>query len=190
MENFDKRKLIILGGIFLIIIIFNIYRNTTSHQFKRYISNRGFVLEEDKIFYYKQISDTTREQYKKDKANNISSSYDYLYLDIYNNKLFEEINEYNDNYETSLNINYKFSTRKTDFIYRINYNNSTNTIFKGEYDEVNDDYYCEKEFSHNVDLSDDEDDFCENASYYVESFKKLKSIIFRNDKMVKYLERE
>ena len=190
MENQYKNKLIVIGIIFLVIIIFNIYRNTTPHQFKKYISNRGFVLEEDRTFYYKQISDTTIKQYKKDKANNVYSTYDYLYLDLYTNKLSEEINEYNDNYETSLNINYKFSTKKTDFIYRINYNNSVNAMFKGEYNEEDNNFYCKKEFAQNIDLSDNTDDFCENASYYVRSFKKLRNTIFRSDKMVKYLERK
>lgn len=190
LDTFDKKGLFIIFVFVLVVIIFNIYRNTPSYRFKRYILNRGFILEEDKTFYYKQISSTTKEQYKGNKANNVYSSYDYLYLDLYDKKLFEEVNEYNDKYESSLNINYKFSNKKIDFIYRINYNNNVNVIFKGKYNEDDDDFVCEKEFAHNIDLSDNEDDFCENASYYVKSFKILKNTIFKDKKIIKYLEKK
>ena len=187
MENKDKKRIIILIAAFLIIISFNIYRNLPTNQIKRYISNRGFALEEDKTFYYKKISNKTKEEYEQDKANNISSNYDYLYFDIYNNILKEEINEYNDKYETSLNMNYNFSNHKLDFIYRTDYNNSKNIIFKGEYNEASEEYTCKKEFS-NIDINNNKEDFCDNASYYVESFIEIKNKIFKNKKIIKYLE--
>ena len=189
MENIDKKKIIILVLGFMIIIAFNIYRNIPSIKLKEYISNRGFILEDDETFYYRKISNNTKEKYEEDKKNNINSNYDYLYFDIYNNKLNEEINEYNDKYETSLNINYSFPTNNLEFIYRIHFDNKTNIIFKGKYDEQEANYICEKEFSNEKIEDNIQKDFCENASYYVDSFVEIKNKIFQNKKIVKYLEK-
>ena len=132
MEKKDKRRVIICLIIAIIIIIFTIYNNNPNNKIKHYIKNREFKLEQDEVLYYKQISNNTIDKYNQDKEKGIKTNYDYLYFDIYNYKLSEIINEYEDNYESSININYKFKTDTINYIYRINYN-KTNIIFKGKY---------------------------------------------------------
>ena len=187
MEKKDKRRLIICLIIAIIIIIFTIYNNNPNIKIKHYIKNREFKLDQDKTLYYKQISNNTIDKYNRDKEKGIKTNYDYLYFDIYNYKLSEIISEYEANYESSININYKFKTDTINYIYRINYN-KTNIIFEGKYIEKLNTFTCKKEFAHNIDL-EDETAFCNNMLIQSKKFIKIKDMLFTSNKINKILEK-
>ncbi len=184
MEDKDKKKLIVLVVILVIVVGFNIFSNSRN-GFDKFLANRGFYLDDDKAFYYKQISDTSISDYEEDKKNNVESSYDYMYFDKYSKKLSEVINEYYDKYESSLNLNYKFSSDKLNYVYRINYED-VNMIIKGSYDNNTDEFKCDREFFHSVNITDKQD-FCDNALYYIKSFYTIKDKIFTKEDVKKIL---
>lgn len=186
MEGKEKKLFIFLAILVAIVIGINMYTNSSKVKIRNYILSRGFVLEDDGTSYYKKISNNSISDYERDRDNNIKSNYDYLYFNQYNNRLSEVIYEYDDKYESSLDINYSFSTNKSDYIYRINYE-ETSFIIKGSYDEVTDELTCKKEVSYNIKL-DDKDDFCENVTLYMRSFYKLKDEIF-GESIKKYLQK-
>ena len=187
MDNKTIHKFILLLIISAILLAFNGYKNLPNVKLRKHIINRGFTLEPDQTFYYKKISDKSISEYEYDKTNNISSNYDYLYFDIYNKKLNEEINDYNDKYETSLNINYKFSNYKLNYYFRINYDNDKNIIFKGNYDEEKDVFTCKKLFAHNINIDENKKYFCGYVNGYVESFIIIKNKLFPERIVNKYL---
>lgn len=187
MEGNEKKWLIVLIIILSILFGINIYKNTPNFKIKKYLLNRGFYLEDDGTFYYKQLSENTISEYEDDRNKNKKSNYDYLYFNQYDRSLIEVINEYEDKYESSLNINYNFSNNKVKYTYRIDYE-KTNIIIKGTYDELSDELTCKKEYAHNINL-DDNKDFCDNASLYIRSFYEIKNKIFTNKKINKYLQK-
>ncbi|MBR3162270.1 MAG: hypothetical protein IKF19_06035 [Bacilli bacterium] len=187
MDNKTKKRIIIIIIAFIIIISFNIYIKSPSVRIKRYLINREFILEEDDTFYYKKLSNKSIEEYEEDKNNNISSSYDYLYFDIYNKVLSEEINDYIDQYETSININYSFPKEQINYYYRIDYNNNKSIILKGTYDETTKKFECKKEFAHNININDYKKMFCDYAKIYIESNIYIKNKLFNGPGIKKYL---
>ncbi len=187
MEEKTKRTIIIMIVISIILFIFNIYKNSPNVRIKEYLTNRSFVLEQDKTFYYKQLSDKSKRRYEEDKKNNNESSYDYLYFDTHNKNLNEEIVEYLNKYETSLNIKYSFSNNKLKYIYRINYSDRKSAILEGTYNEKNDIFTCNKSFNHNIDINKYKESFCDYTKGYIESFIQIKNKLFYKSFIDNYL---
>ena len=187
MEKKDKIRLIICIIIAIFIISFTIYHNKPNNKIKRYIINRDFRLDENNTFYYKQISSNTIYKYNSEKERGIKTNYDYLYFDIYNYKLSEIISEYEDNYESSININYLFKTDTINYTYRIN-SNKINMIFKGTYIDKKDKFTCKKEFAYNIGL-EEKAAICDTMLIQSKKFIKIKDMLFTNKKIQKILKK-
>ncbi len=173
----------------LVIVITTFVYNTLSSMQKNvqkkvenYVKYNGFKLDDDKVLYKKEI-ESMKAVYDVDKKNNVNTSYEALYFDVYSYNLIDNLSIYKDgvemNYIASKDwkedvINYTFTSYYLD----------SNIVVTGTYNE--NDFTCNIDYSHENTIYNTTD-FCEDIKYYSKNFDKLITKTFRSMKIINYM---
>ena len=163
MKKYIKYIIIIVIIVLGIIGINYLFKPSMDDQIKNYLVNLGYQKGEDENLYI-----------KNDKSFSLG---DYTFM-------MEKDDKVND-METSLNATYDYKKESIVYLYRVNYSNSVNVLFKGEYKDEK--FTCEKEFS-STELSDvSKNNICNLASTSVKLFELEAKTLFTKYKFVDYI---
>ena len=167
MKKYIKYIIIIVIIVLVIIGINYLLRPSMDKQIKDYLINMGYTKSEDENLYIKNTNNETKS----------FSLGDYTFM-IEKNDIVNEM-------ETSLNATYDYKKENIIYSYRVNYGNSVNVFFKGEYDGKN--FTCNKEFS-STELSDNsKNSICNLASTSIKLFELEAKTLFSKYKFVDYI---
>lgn len=185
--NKYKKFFYIIGIIYAItLVIFIINKNINKDNIiKDYILSKDFELEDDKIFYKKEISDITYDEYENNKINNINSTYKVLYFDIYTYSLNQHLYDYSNGIETYLTSIYDYRTNIINYTYTINYKTS-NIIFKGNFN--NNKLTCTNEYAFDAYI-DNKDFYCNLIEEYIKDFEDTSIDTITSTKILKYMKK-
>ena len=167
MKKYIKYGIILIIVILVIIGLNYLLKPSMDYQLKNYLINLGYQQAEDENLYIKNESKDTK----------LFSFGDYTYMLNKN----EEIN----GMQTSLNATYNFKDENIIYTYRVNYSNTVNVIFKGEYDGKN--FTCDKEFSSTELTIDNKNDICSLANTSIKLFELESKTLFTKYKFVDYI---
>ena len=166
----DKNKKIIMIVIIIMLVILLIIIpiiNKSSHRtksnFEDYIEKLGYVSDGGSSYYYKQISDTTLDEYFEKKENKEETYFETNYFNTLKYQFSKNKREYTNNIETTLNQIYDIKTDTMTYNYRLVIENSS-FIFSGDYkyDEKGIKFTCNKDYAYNFKMDDDDEETCEN----------------------------
>ena len=167
----DKKKKSIIMGIIIIIIlitlliiipIINKSSNRTKLSFEDYIEKLGYVSDGGSSYYYKQISDTTLDEYFDKKKSQEETDFETNYFNTLKYQFSKNKREYTKNIETTLNQIYDIKTDTMTYNYRLVIENSS-FIFSGDYkyDEKEIKFTCSKDYAYNFKMDDEDEETCE-----------------------------
>lgn len=167
MRKYLKYILIVVFLIITLILLKLFIKPNRDKQLKDYLIEKGFNTSEYENLYIK-------EEGNKKKSFSLA---DYTYM--------LEVVENTGGMVTTLNATYDFKTEDISYSYRVNYSNSVNVYFKGNYNDDN--FTCEKEFSA-VTLNDNEkENICNLAKYQLNIFNLEGKVFFEKYMFVDYI---
>ena len=187
----SKKNLFMLIFLFLIIVILILVKVTETPINDRiisYLEKNNYVLKSEKL-YFKQISQLNLANYNYSKNKKINSTYEFNNFSLADYQLTKSINEYQDEVENILDLIYDYTNSSLIYTYRISYQNSNN-IYKGSYDENNDNFICQKEFSYGMNNTNLETTICEKIKYQVLKFNYEATTFFTNPELVSYMKKQ
>jgi len=183
--NKYKRVILLVSIVVVTIFIFNRISNTQKNvrnKVEDYIKFQGFKLDSDKILYKKDIQ-SKKEVYEVDKKNNVNTSYETMYFNIYSYDLIDNLSVYNKGVETVFIGTKDFSKDMIIYSYNTYYKNS-NVIFSGEY--TSDSFTCNLGYEYSS-IVKNKEEYCSIIKKYVENFDKNTKKTFRSMKIINYM---
>lgn len=185
----NKKKIIILSLITLLLTIFTIIINITDNNkniLPKYLKSIGFSEIKGTTLYKKQITSTTEEENNKNIKNNIESEYEIHY---FNTKKFEYTKNkitHKNNITKDYTPTYNYKNNIITYTYRIYYE-STNIIFEGEYNIKNKKFTCTPTFYYLVNIENIKEEICNKIKTESEIFNNEISIFIKDPKTLKYI---
>lgn len=185
----NKKKIIILSVITLLLLTFTIIINLTDNNknvLPKYLKSIGFTNLESTTLYQKQISKITEEEHNNNIENNTKSEYEIQYFNIDTFEYTKNKITYNDNITKDYTPTYNYKDNKISYIYRVYYQN-TNIIFEGQYNLKNKRFTCEPTFHYQVNIENLENDICNKLKIEAEIFSNEISTLIEDPKALKYI---
>lgn len=167
----DKKKKIValLVTIVLIILGFLFFtRKSFEELVVDYIVNMGFKLNNENNLYEKRISKIDVNEYYDlvDSFNDVT--YDVMYFNSNTFTLLEDKMEYSNGITYMFNGTYNYIKEKLSYVYEVSMG-EVSIILEGDLN--NDNISCNVVYSSDVNIKENGNVFCDNASYEVEDFK-------------------
>lgn len=172
-------SVILLGIIIIVVFLPNIYND----PIRKSLTSFGFESSDDKLYYNKQLSSTSFEDYSKygDTYDNLSFNFDNYTLN--RNYMF-----YSDDIDVTYNFIYNYSNNNISFIARYVYKES-NIILNGEYNVGKDKFICNTEVEYFIELDTSKELLCSDIENVIKETKIISDNIFDAD-TIKTIQKE
>lgn len=172
-----KKRLIILSVILVVLILVIIIVPSFNKQdiIRDSLTSFGFTASSDNLFYKKDLSDSTYDDYIK-----YGDTYDNLTFSFDNYTLTRNIMSTIDDVDSTYNFTYDYISSNINFIARYVYKDS-NSILKGSYNTKNEKYTCEYEIGYLVDTDMVKDELCNDIKKYIIETEDLNNKIFNEN---------
>lgn len=188
----NKKLIVIIICLLCLGLIF--FRLLSKNNLKvlvgNYLEKEDFQKVDDNN-YYKQISETTEEEYFEAKDNGINSITSHFYFDTENFILTKVIMEYDDDISYTYTGVYNYGTKEIDYVYDIDSGKAIVTL-KGIYDKENNIFTCDTEYLNNIVLEEDDNKeiLCKKVNLENESFFYEMIDIIDNPNLINKIEKE
>jgi hypothetical protein len=168
-----KKKKIILFIILILILSYLGYiiltKKSTSEKLTTYLINNKFQYNDDST-YFKQLSDTSLDEYYNLVNEKVNTTYEEIYFDINNFQLLKNRMDYYNGTSITFSPMYDYKYSKLEYVEEVSLNNSK-AIFIGKYIDKTMKFTCELSNENNMSINkSNQEILCNNIKDDVISF--------------------